>query len=270
MRCVGDSYHGLLCGRFALAITGDAIATALGAQPLLPAFVDALKAWQGRFNIAPSIPIPVVVESATGGAGNSGRELIFAKWGLIPFWSKDSAIGARLSNARSDSVTSKPAFRAAWKSRRCLVPVTAYYEWQAPAEGETKKRAFAIASEDGELMTLGGLWERWRDPTSGGEMLSCAIITSDACEALKAIHGRMPIVVGASMRDRWLHDADAAATLLGTGRAELSAPDMTPPLRSWPVSALVNSVRNDSSACLAPLGDSATNSPSGEFPGGLW
>ncbi|MBL9120510.1 MAG: SOS response-associated peptidase, partial [Phycisphaerae bacterium] len=167
-----------MCGRFALTITGDAVAAAMHATPVLPAFVEALAAWQGRFNIAPTSVIPIVVgrsgqrpmavrevtraHEADGAgpgerAGESGvaHELLFARWGLIPFWAKEASIGAKLSNARSDTIAEKPAFREAWKSRRCLVPATAFYEWQVPADG-SPKRPHAIASSSGELLALGG------------------------------------------------------------------------------------------------------------------
>jgi putative SOS response-associated peptidase YedK len=257
-----------MCGRFALAITGHAIATALDAPPLLPAFVEALAAWQGRYNIAPSLSIPVVVGGAVGGAVDGdgpAREIIFATWGLIPSWSKDASIGSKLSNARADSVASKPAFRAAWKLRRCLVPATAYFEWQAPREDERTKQPYAIASADGELLTLGGLWERWRDPSTGAEVLTVAVITTDANESLSAIHHRMPVVVPAAMRTGWLRDAESAASLLGGAARAAEAP-----LRSWPVSTLVNSVRNDSPACVAPLAAQAAKPPTSEIPDGLW
>lgn len=247
-----------MCGRFVLAISGEAIAASMEAAPLLPAFVEALAAWQERFNIAPSTQIPVVTSAgATGPTGGdrepaATRAISFMRWGLVPFWAKEASIGARMTNARSDSLAEKPAFRDAWRRRRCLVPATAFYEWHQPEEGGAKQ-PYAIASAHGEVLALAGIWERWRDPAAEGvELLTVAIITTDANELMRPIHHRMPVIIEPAHRDRWLGAAAPPEDLLRPSDPGL--------LRAWRVSTLVNSVRNDRPECVASVGD-------GEEPG---
>lgn len=230
-----------MCGRFALAITGEAIAASMGAAPLLPAFVEALAAWRGRFNIAPTAQVPVVTAKAEG-----PREISFMRWGLVPFWAKDPGIGAALNNARSDSLAQKPAFRDGWKKRRCLIPASAFYEWHVPVEGP--KQPYAVASAHGEVLALAGVWERWRDPNAGAdaaELLSFAVITTDANELMRPIHHRMPVIVSPANYDEWLRSAAPPAALLR------SCDDGV--LRAWRVATLVNNARHDSAECLLPL-----------------
>lgn len=230
-----------MCGRFALAITGEAVAASMGAAPLLPAFVEALAAWQGRFNIAPTTTIPVVTAAADG-----GREISFMRWGLVPFWAKAMNIGASLNNARSDSIASKPAFREAWKRRRCLVPATSFYEWQVQESGT--KQPYAIASAHGEVLAFAGIWERWRDPQGGStapELISVAIITTDANETMRPLHHRMPVIIAEPHRDEWLRATVPPVELLRPCDADV--------LRTWRVSSVVNNARNDRPECLTPL-----------------
>lgn len=241
-----------MCGRFVLAISGEAIAASMDAAPLLPAFVEALAAWQGRFNITPASMIPVVRAAAGDAKAGRGREIVFMRWGLVPFWAKEPSIGSRLTNARSDSLASKPAFREAWKRRRCLIPATAFYEWHTPSGGGAKE-PYAIASAHGEVLSFGGIWERWRDPTDphAAELLTVAIMTTDANGLMRPIHDRMPVLVPPEARDQWL---DA-----GVVPSEALSPWLTPApegvLRAWRVSSMVNNARNDRPGCLEPLRD---------------
>lgn len=227
-----------MCGRYALAANGDAIATAMRATPLLP----EIAAWRARFNIAPTQHAPVACHDRDG-----VRRLSLMRWGLVPFWAKDASIGTRLINARSDSLAEKPAFREAWKRRRCLVPATAFYEWQAPQEGSSRtKRPFAVATrrsgDDGAIFALGGLWERWRSPEHD-ELVSFCVITVDANDLMRPLHHRMPLIVPESAWDRWLGDA--------TPPSDLLAPFDAGAMRAWPVSTLVNNPRNDGPDLLA-------------------
>jgi putative SOS response-associated peptidase YedK len=251
-------YHAVMCGRFALVITGDAVAAAMDATPILPAFVEALAAWQGRYNIAPTSSIPIVTpmgDTAARAAGGTRRELMFARWGLVPFWAKDASIGAKLSNARSETVAVKPAFREAWKTRRCLIPATAFYEWQPPAsemlDGQSGaggrsgvKRPHAIASVTGEVLAFGGIWERWRDPTAGQELLTVAILTTAANDVMRPIHDRMPVILPPDAWDRWLASAPPESLLV---------PCESSILRAWPVGTVVNNWRHDRAECLVPV-----------------
>ncbi|MDZ4831851.1 MAG: SOS response-associated peptidase, partial [Phycisphaerae bacterium] len=219
-----------MCGRYALALTGDAVAAALQATPVLPAIL----AWRERFNIAPSQDALVVVRGKDG-----SRKLTTMRWGLVPLWATDAAIGRRLTNARSESVAGKPAFRDAWRDRRCLIPATAFYEWQAPFDPSTKvKRPYAIAMGDGRPFTFGGLWER-STALDGAPVHTFAIITADANELMRPIHDRMPLIVQEESRNRWL-TGDPPSELL----APLASRSPLDAMRAWRVSTLVNSPRN--------------------------
>ncbi len=256
-----------MCGRFVLAISGEAIAASMGAAPLLPAFVEALAAWQPRWNIAPSSVIPVVRAASEG-----RRELLLMRWGLVPAWASDATMGQRLTNARADSIAIKPAFRDAWRRRRCLIPATAWYEWQAQPDGG-RKRPYAFASSSGEPLALAGIWEHWvrrerqrdaapvvtepslfdalpphaeRADADEDAILSIAIITTEANACVGSVHDRMPVLIAPEDRDRWLHATDAPSDLLRPAPADH--------LRSWPVSLTVSDARIDAPACLAPLG----------------
>lgn len=227
-----------------MSVTGDAVAIALQAAPVLPAFVEALARWTGRFNIAPTSVVPVVVpRPPVPGAASAEREIMFARWGLLPSWAKDVSIGARLTNARGDTIAEKPAFRDAWRSRRCLVPVSAFYEWQQPVDGGAK-RPHAFASASGEVLTLGGIWDRWRDPESGAEVRSVAIVTTEANDLMAPVHDRMPVIVHERDRDRWLGAAPPV---------DLVRPCPAGDLQMWRVATVVNNARNDVPACLVPL-----------------
>ncbi|MBL9119630.1 MAG: SOS response-associated peptidase, partial [Phycisphaerae bacterium] len=138
------------------------------------------------------------------------------------------------------------AFREAWKSRRCLVPATAFYEWQVPADG-SPKRPHAIASSSGELLALGGIWERWRDPADGTEVRTVAIVTTDANELMEPIHHRMPVIVPSEAWEQWLGAAVPPASLLRPYAADR--------MQAWRVSTVVNNARNDRPECLVPLGN---------------
>lgn len=240
-----------MCGRFALALTGEAVARAMDAT-LDERHAAALRAWLGRFNITPSQPVPVVVAD-----GEARRVLTILTWGLVPFWSKDPSIGARLANARGESLDAKPAFREAWKRRRCLVPATAFYEWQASPSGEGPKQPFAIGPEQGEAgqaepLALGAIWERWRGPRAGvgasaGDdevRETFAIITVEANATMRPIHDRMPVLVPRSAWGRWLASPSPPSDLV------VPAPDVG--LRTWAVSRRVNNPRHDAADCLQP------------------
>ncbi|HVC92825.1 MAG TPA: SOS response-associated peptidase, partial [Pirellulales bacterium] len=175
-----------MCGRFTLRTPASQVAEAFGVLP----FADL----QPRYNIAPSQPVGVVRLSK-----NDGRELDFVKWGLVPSWADDPAIGYKMINARSDTVATKPSFRKAFKVRRCLVVADGFYEWQ---KTDGKKQPHYIRLKDDRPFAFAGLWEHWgRD---GAEFDSCTIITTDANAEVAPIHGRMPAVLEAGALDPWL------------------------------------------------------------------
>lgn len=178
-----------MCGRYELSQTP---------QQLIEHFrLAALPAEYLNADIRPTNTAPVVRVSA------GQRLAIPARWGLIPAWSKDEAIAQHTFNARAETVAEKPAFRAAFKRRRCLVPASAFFEWQA-FPGEKKKRKLRIADSGGQPLALAGLWESWTDPGSGLPLDTYTIITTSANASLTPVHDRMPVVLGPGDWEAWL------------------------------------------------------------------
>ena len=233
-----------MCGRYALYTPIEAVARLFGAEEIHARDVAP------RYNIAPTQEVPVVRVSPYPAAGAEEareappRELALARWGLVPFWAKDPSVGNRMINARGETVAGKPAFRAAFRKRRCLVPADGFFEWQKTADG---KQPWYIRDAGGEPMALAGLWELW-DPPDGGEPLaSCAIITTGANDFMRPLHDRMPVILDAAGRAAWL-DPDAAPARLEA----LLAPAPEGILEAWPVSRRVNSPFNEDPSLVEP------------------
>jgi len=197
-----------------------------------------------RYNIAPGTDVVIL-----RAGGEAGRELALARWGLVPAWAKDPAFGARAINARSETAAEKPAFRAAMRYRRCLVPADGFYEW---AGAGRRKRPHHIRLPGMAPFAFAGLWERWTAP-DGGVLESCAILTTGANERLRPIHPRMPVILPREAYETWLDPAlekpGAVAGLLRPYPAEAT--------EACPVGLRVNDVRNDDPACLAPAEEQA-------------
>src|SRR4028119_1747843 len=155
-----------------------------------------LNLFQPRFNIAPSQMIDVVFVPETE------RILSQLKWGLVPSWAKDSEIGNRMINARAETLTEKPSFREAFKSRRCIIPASGFYEWQKKGTGA--KQPFYFYLKDKEVFGFAGLWEEWLDKATGELLETCTIITTTANEVLKPVHERMPVILKSESYDQWL------------------------------------------------------------------
>ena len=193
-----------------------------------------------RFNIAPTQLVPVVRLLS----GREGRRLDLLRWGLVPSWAKDPAIGSKLINARVESVADKPAFRTAFDARRCLVVVDGFYEWRR--EGRTKQ-PFHLRSESGELLVMAGLWDRWTSP-DGEVVETFTIVTKPAEERIKDIHDRMPAILSRAHQDAWLdagrHDATSLQGLLAIP---------SPPLVATPVGTRVNKADYDAPDCIEPV-----------------
>jgi putative SOS response-associated peptidase YedK len=219
-----------MCGRYALTIVGPRLAQLFG--------IDAVPDLAPRYNVAPTQMAPLVRQGA------DGRAMFMARWGLIPSWAKDPSIGNRMINARGESVAGKPAFRAAFRRRRCLVPATGFFEWRRSGRS---KQPYYIRLRDGEPFALAGLWELWRDP-QGGAVESFTIITTDANESLRALHERMPVILSPGDFSRWLDPAvaepDSLRALLRPYPAEATV--------AHAVSTRVNSPANDDPDCLEP------------------
>jgi putative SOS response-associated peptidase YedK len=186
------------------------------------------------------------------------RSLEIARWGLIPSWAKDPSIGARLVNARAETLAEKPAFRGAYAKRRCLVPADGYYEWYQPTDGvvgrsgKPLKQPFFIHRTDGHPLAMAGLYEWWKDPDIDPDdpaawRLTCTVITTAATDAIGRIHDRMPMVIEARDWASWLDpeaNGDPQRLLTPAGETGLDA---------YPVSTAVNNVRNNGPALIEAI-----------------
>jgi putative SOS response-associated peptidase YedK len=194
------------------------------------------------YNVAPQTFQPIVrLNSDTG-----EREIVMMRWGLIPVWSRNAKIGYSTINAKAETVATAPAFREAFKSRRCLIPADAFYEWQK-IDAKTKQ-PFAIGMKDGSPYAFAGLWERWRDPSTKEPLETFTVITTDANELLEAMHDRMPVILEPKDYDRWLQPGDPARPPTDLLRA-FPADQMI----AWKVDRKVGNVRNDDAGCIASL-----------------
>lgn len=194
---------------------------------------------EASWNVAPTQQAPVIV------ASERGATLTTMRWGLIPSWAKDASMSAKMINARAETVAEKPAFRAAYKARRCIVPASGFYEWKQAGPGAAKagpKQPFYITTASGEPMTFAGLWERWKAKDASAETFSFTIITTDANDAMAPLHDRMPVILSREGAQQWLRQANAA--LLKSCPSDW--------LQMRPVSTAVNSPRNNDASLIAP------------------
>jgi putative SOS response-associated peptidase YedK len=186
------------------------------------------------WNIAPTQEAGVVVREEQGFVYRRMR------WGLVPMWAKDMSIGNQAINARVETAAEKPVFRGAWKSRRCVVPASGFYEWREtplPGKSQTAKSPFYIARRDGRPLTFAGLWERWKDG-----MLSFTILTQEACASLSDLHSRMPVMLAPEAIGPWLGGANPVCE-----------PRAGEALRIVPVSPKMGSPRYNEPGCIEAL-----------------
>lgn len=238
-----------MCGRFGLL---NPWAEMFEAYTLISAPLNL----QARFNIAPTQPV-FAITGANGGGGNTATHF---QWGLVPSWAKDPAIGVKMINARAETVAEKPAFRAAFRRRRCLIPASGFYEWQK--QTGAAKQPFWIAAADGGLLTFAGLWETWLSP-DGGELQTCTIITTEANDALAPIHHRMPVILAPGDFDTWLDVRDETDTAAAGALLRSAPPEIT---TAQPVSTRVNNVRNDDASLIEPADPGAPGTQEPEAP----
>jgi putative SOS response-associated peptidase YedK len=193
------------------------------------------------YNVAPKSLQPVVrLDSETG-----ERELTIMRWGLIPFWSKDSKIAYSTINAKVETITTSPAFREAVKRPRCLVPADCFFEWKK-IDAKTKQ-PHTIALQDDSLFAFAGCWEPWKDKATEQVMETYTIITTDPNELMEPLHNRMPVILHKQDYERWLAPADPSRL-----PTDLLKPFPTGEMKAWRVGAAVGNVRNDSPELLVP------------------
>jgi putative SOS response-associated peptidase YedK len=200
--------------------------------------------WDLRYNIAPTQPVAVVKQAG------SARALAMMRWGLVPSWASDISIGSSLINGRSETILEKPAFRDAFRARRCLIPADGFYEWKKSGK---RRDPLHFGMKDGSLFAFAGLWDRWRSP-AGQWIESCTILTTAPNELLKDVHDRMPVILPQRHYDVWL-TAPASET---ARLADLLVPfDASLMARHW-VSPLVNKPENDTPECAQEVASPET------------
>ena len=255
-----------MCGRYASSASRDKLIETFAIDVVGsrgdPAPPEA--EWlQPRWNLAPTDPVPGVLERLDPDAGVPVRRLTGLRWGLVPSWSHDASGAARMINARLETVTEKPSFRKAMASRRCLLPADGYYEWYAssaqptPPTCKVVKQPFFIhpadATATGGLMVMAGLYEFWKDPQAlaGVDpwLVSCTIITTAATDDLGMIHDRMPVQV---RPEHWADWLDPSLTDSLQARSLLHIPGVGE-MNAYAVSRLVSNVRNDGPELIAEL-----------------
>lgn len=217
-----------MCGRYSFAVEDELIRERFG--------VTVRSAiYKARYNCAPSQNLAVV---STG----DPHTLNFYRWGLIPFWAKDPAIGHKLINARSETITEKPSFRNAFKQQRCLVLSDGFYEWRKSPE----KTPFRITLKQGEPFAMAGIWDQWNSPT-GEPIHSFSILTTGPNSLMASIHNRMPVILHKKDEPRWLAPSGETELL------ELLVPYPADHMKAYAVSNLVNSPKNDSPEVMWPV-----------------
>lgn len=231
-------YNGCMCGRFTLTQPAS-IAAKFGLDNFAPVETEF---YTPRFNVAPTQRIVVIPTS------DMQREARRMRWGLIPSWADDASIGTRLINARAEGIDTRPAFRDAFRRRRCLIPADGFYEWLPTAQG---KQPYRVTLADGELFAFAGLWERWRDPR-GQTVESCCIITCEPNELTAQFHNRMPVIIAPGDYETWLTGAPGDVL-------PLLRPYPAVQMRAYAVSAKVNRPANDTPDLVEPLASTASD-----------
>ena len=224
-----------MCGRFAFYSPHEAVVRLFGVADRAP---DV----EPRYNIAPTTYIATV----RAPHDDPARQLAMLYWGLVPFWAKDRAIGARMINARGETLREKPSFRNAYKRRRCLVLADGYYEWQRSA---STKQPYYIQPGSLEPMAIAGLWETWRDPANDDLLESCTLVTTSPLPSIAHIHDRMPVVLPPASYAEWLDPANTDVDRLD----RLLPPNPAIALVARPVGRQVNNARNEGPGLIEPL-----------------
>lgn len=218
-----------MCGRFAFYSPSEATAALFG--------VETSHTVEPRYNIAPTQFIAAIRDSE-----ENQPELAMLRWGLVPFWAKDPSIGARMINARAETVAEKPSFRAAYRKRRCLILADGFYEWQKSADGKTP---YLISLANGAPFAFAGLWEHWDNKDSDESLQTTTILTTAANDFMSQLHHRMPVVLQPDNAGRWLQ---------GDMNLVAEVAENSPAFRAWPVDRKVNNARNETASLIESVG----------------
>jgi putative SOS response-associated peptidase YedK len=231
-----------VCGRYAASRRPDELIEEFEIESATTQIIPP------SWNVAPTQSVYLIVQN------DDIRALEIARWGLIPSWAKDPSIGAKMINARVETVAEKPSFRSAFKSRRCLVPADGYYEWYTPSDDGSAvrrpKQPFYIHRTDTKSLAMAGLYEQWTDPESSKSLTTVTIITTSAVGSIALIHDRMPVLLPVDRFEPWLNrnEKDSVALL-----DLLAVKDADRNLIATAVSTQVNSVRNNNAGLIEPI-----------------
>ncbi len=228
-----------MCGRYIQKGSAEKVAEWFDIEP------EDLLVVAPSYNVAPQTSQPVVrLDRET-----DHRELVLMRWGFIPYWSKNAKIGYSTINAKSETVTTSPIFREAFRRRRCLVPASGFYEWQKISA--KTKQPYAIALKTRPNFAFAGLWDRWTDKATGQPLETYTILTTDPNELTASVHDRMPVILAPKDYARWLAPADPAQLPV-----DLLRPYSADEMEIWKVRPEVGNVRNDSPELAAPMTES--------------
>ena len=225
-----------MCGRFTLVRLSDFLDEFPWILP--PIGPVPAGAGDGRYNIAPTQPVAAVM------AGPQPR-VEYVQWGLVPSWATDPAVGSKMINARAETLAERPAFRKLVAAQRCLVPADGFYEWQA-APG--KKTPHYVRLQSGKPFALAGLWDRWRDPSTRQELITCTIITTEPNTTIATLHSRMAVVVRPTDYRAWLSGQPLPAEQL----AGICSPYVEAAMEAYAVSPAVNRPAAEGPSLIEP------------------
>lgn len=245
-----------MCGRYLLYADPAKLQAAFGFNE----FSELPRDLPPRFNVAPSQGVPLVrhrkaLVPSTYGAGrelsiirradgSAERELVVARWGLIPSWAKDASIGYKMINARAETAADKPALKGAFRARRAIIPASGFYEWKRRGSGP--KQPYLIRRKDGEPLGFAGLWEAWTDRSTGEVVTTCTILTCAPNALMAELHDRMPVILDTADYEAWLNPVDPRGP-------ELLRPCPDDLLEAIPVSTRVNSPKNEGPDLIQPV-----------------
>jgi putative SOS response-associated peptidase YedK len=220
-----------MCGRFTLTenpqVLRDVFDLSTPPQGMEP-----------RYNIAPTQPVAVI-------SNDDPRNLTYFRWGLVPSWSKDLSMGSKLINARSETAHEKPAFRAAFRRRRCIIPASGFFEWK---QADGKKIPHYIHPLEDQIFGFAGLWEIWHSP-DGDELRTCTILTTSANEFMSSLHDRMPVILPRELFEEWLQPGEQPLEVL----IPMMKPYRPDAMTAYPVSTMVNRPGNDVPDVIQPV-----------------